>query len=105
MLMETYEAQGERSLALQAYQRCRKVLRDELGVEPDIATRRLAASLGLAETVARARAGSARSRTSLRRRNCRPKPAGSFPPWCCLPPSLVVDDPSSRGLRPRWSRT
>ena len=51
--METYDAQSERSLALQAYQRCRKVLRDELGVEPDIATRRLAASLGLAEAVTR----------------------------------------------------
>ncbi len=59
VLMETYEAQGERSLALQAYQRCRKILREELGVEPDIATTPSRSDIGACRDGARARAAGA----------------------------------------------
>lgn len=45
-LMEIHHANGERALALQAYHRCRNVLRAELGIEPDARTRRLAVELG-----------------------------------------------------------
>jgi len=48
-LMETYDAQGQRGLALQAYRRCRDVLREELRTGPESATRRLALSLGFAD--------------------------------------------------------
>ena len=92
VLMETYEAQGERSLALQAYQRCRKVLRDELGVEPDIATRRLAASLGLAETV-RVRAPAPPVENKPAAAELQTEAGRQFPAVVLLPPSLVVDNP------------
>ena len=48
-LMEAFCSQGKRTLALRAYERCRAVLREEFGVKPEVATRRLAASLGLIE--------------------------------------------------------
>jgi DNA-binding SARP family transcriptional activator/tetratricopeptide (TPR) repeat protein len=48
-LMETYDAQGERALALQAYRRCCDVLWNELRTEPESDTRRLAASLGFVD--------------------------------------------------------
>jgi len=48
-LMETYDAQGQRGLALQAYRRCCDVLREELRTGPEGATRRLAASLGFVD--------------------------------------------------------
>jgi len=40
-LMELYAGTGERTLALKQFQACSDVLRAELGVEPDAATRRL----------------------------------------------------------------
>ena len=49
VLMEIHDRHGDRPLALQTYQECRKVLRAEMGVEPEAATRRLAASLGFVE--------------------------------------------------------
>lgn len=48
-LMETYDAQGERALALQTYERCCEVLWKELRTEPESDTRRLAASLGFVD--------------------------------------------------------
>ena len=47
--MQAFCSQGKRTLALRAYERCRAVLREEFGVKPDVATRRLAVSLGLIE--------------------------------------------------------
>jgi DNA-binding SARP family transcriptional activator len=91
VLMETYEAQGERSLALQAYQRCRKILREELGVEPDIGTRRLAATLGLAETV-RARMPQAPVESKPAAAELQTEAGRQFPAVILLPPSLVVED-------------
>jgi TolB-like protein/Tfp pilus assembly protein PilF len=90
-LMESYEAQGERSLALQAYQRCRKILREELGVEPDIATRRLAATLGLAE-VARLRVPAAPVDNKPATAELQTEAGRQFPAVILLPPSLVVED-------------
>ena len=91
VLMESYEAQGERSLALQAYQRCRKILREELGVEPDIATRRLAATLGLAET-ARVRMPPAPVEQKPATAELQTEAGRQFPAVVLLPPSLVVED-------------
>ena len=91
VLMESYEAQGERSLALQAYQRCRKILREELGVEPDIATRRLAATLGLAET-ARVRAPQGPVENKPAAAELQTEAGRQFPAVVLLPPSLVVED-------------
>jgi DNA-binding SARP family transcriptional activator/tetratricopeptide (TPR) repeat protein len=94
VLMETYDAQSERSLALQAYQRCRKVLRDELGVEPDIATRRLAASLGLAEAVTSLpRDGASDSQRRPTAAELQTEAGSQFPAVVLLPPTTVVDDP------------
>jgi len=92
VLMETYEAQGERSLALQAYQRCRKVLRDELGVEPDIATRRLAASLGLAVQVARGQEASAQAVRKPAAAEIQTEAGRQFPAVVLLPPAMVEQD-------------
>ncbi|HMA33461.1 MAG TPA: BTAD domain-containing putative transcriptional regulator, partial [Chloroflexia bacterium] len=41
LLMRAYARQGNRPLAIRAYQRCRAVLRDELGVDPTPATETL----------------------------------------------------------------
>jgi predicted ATPase len=41
-IMRLLAAQGERNAALAQYERCRRVLADELGVEPEAATRALA---------------------------------------------------------------
>lgn len=45
LLMKIFARQGERSLALAQFQRCRQLLRTELGVEPSIETIRLSETL------------------------------------------------------------
>ncbi len=40
-LMRLYELQGDRAKALQVYHQCMTVLREELGVDPSVATRKL----------------------------------------------------------------
>ena len=92
VLMETYEAQSERSLALQAYQRCRKVLREELGVEPDVATRRLAAALGLAEQAAIVREAARPHERKPAAAELQTEAGQQFPAVVLLPPSMVIDD-------------
>ena len=39
LLITIYAAQGQRSEALQQFQHCELILREELGVEPQLATR------------------------------------------------------------------
>ncbi|MCO5187979.1 MAG: AAA family ATPase [Anaerolineae bacterium] len=41
MIMRVYQQMGQRSAALQQYERCRQLLRDELGIEPQAETRQL----------------------------------------------------------------
>jgi DNA-binding SARP family transcriptional activator len=40
-LMELYAAEGRTAMAVRQYQTCRKILARELGIEPDIETKRL----------------------------------------------------------------
>ena len=49
ILMQAYAAQGNRTQAIRAYQRCRNRLQTELGISPTPATRALFDSLTAAE--------------------------------------------------------
>ena len=45
LLMQTFLQAGERALALRQYHACRKVFRDQIGVEPSDETRALYAAM------------------------------------------------------------
>jgi len=65
-LMRAYAARGERGMALQAYERCRAVLADQLDAHPSDDTQRLAAEI-------RATVSAARSSAQLVRPEPRPE--------------------------------
>jgi DNA-binding SARP family transcriptional activator/TolB-like protein len=52
-LMRAYAARGERAMAIQAYERCRSVLADQLDAQPSEETQRLAAELRASGTAPR----------------------------------------------------
>ena len=56
-LMRAYAARGERGMALQAYERCRAVLADQLDAHPSDETQRLAAEIRAAVAGSRASSG------------------------------------------------
>jgi DNA-binding SARP family transcriptional activator/TolB-like protein len=98
-LMEIYEARGERTLALQTYQKCRDILRKELQIEPEPETRRLAAALGFLEP---ARVPAERAESGKREAQA-PAAAGpamanqirpGAPRVLLLAPFVVADDPN-----------
>ena len=98
-LMEIYDRHGDRPLALQTYQQCRKVLRLEMDVEPEAATRKLAASLGFVEFAGALRLG----KNDQGGRSDASEPSGptrqhrlGVPRIALLAPLVVVEDEETR---------
>lgn len=102
-LMETYDAQGQRGLALQAYRRCRDVLREELRTGPESATRRLALSLGFADVTGTTVPPSAKrgEKTSVGADPGSELPrdgTAGVPRIILLPPLVVAEDQAVAGV-------
>jgi tetratricopeptide (TPR) repeat protein len=94
LLMELQSSRGERGLALRTYEECIRVLRLELGVEPEPATRDLAGALGftsLAQDNATPRAPADSSRV-LAEEILRVRANAGVPRVLLFEPCLVVRD-------------
>ena len=63
-LMRAYAGRGERGMAIQAYERCRAALADQLDANPSEETQRLAAEIRAAAPVPRPSAGFASAATA-----------------------------------------
>ena len=78
-LMRAYAARGERGMAIQAYERCRTVLADQLDAQPSDETQRLLAEVRAAGPIRNAPAQAAPPPTSYRPAESRPGPARPEP--------------------------
>jgi DNA-binding SARP family transcriptional activator len=73
-LMRAYAARGERGMALQAYERCRIVLADQLDAQPSAETQRLMAEVRAAGSAAPASQPATRLEARAEVRPIRPEP-------------------------------
>ena len=103
VLMKIYAQQGEKVLAVRTFEKCKRILRTELGVEPDQATldvartlRWPAATISLNESVATA------FDVHRQKIDSRPGPPGDSngfaPRLIILPPMGIITDPIVRQL-------
>lgn len=103
VLMKIYAQQGERVLAVRTFEKCKRILRTELGVEPDQATLDVARSLrwpattiSLNESVVTA--FDVHRHDSGYRGKGQPENFSSAPRLIILPPMGIITDPTVRQL-------